>query len=171
MDVTVLMNRYRECARHLWNTCILNHIETKYMLDVIDKYDIICCHLFELIVLEPSGIADKKKFTSEQFLEPLLSLQIVPIPVSGAPINVNRTDKPSGYWDHNADRVKSSDVDLRFIDFFDFNIQGYRDFEYYRVRILNAPDKTIVGRDALIKTSYTSVRQVETNSNAETQGQ
>jgi hypothetical protein len=44
---------------------------------------------------------------------------------------------------------------MRFINFFDFDVLGHRDFVYYRVRIVESKTHPeLVGRDSLILASY-----------------
>lgn len=158
-DVTKFMNRYCECARHLWNTYFLEHISPQNQWDISDEFDEICTRLFSSLVLHQIGcIAHKKSHRYEQFPEPLLCLSVVPSGEAGVPISINREVKASGYWDYPIECITPSDVDLRFIDFFDFDVVGYRDFEYYRVRVVGSPEyPDILGRDALIKTHYANV--------------
>lgn len=158
-DITKLMNKYRECARHLWNTYFLEQLSSQYQWDISDEFDQICTMLFSSLVLNQiGGTSCKKSYRYEQFPEPLICLHIVPSAEAGAPIQIAREVKSFTYWDYPIDLVKPLDVDLRFIDFFDFDVLGYKDFEYYRVRIVGSykyPD--IVGRDALINTHSVNV--------------
>jgi len=58
------------------------------------------------------------------------------------------------YWDHPLKRVAPADVDLRFVDWFDFDALAFRDFKYCRVRVIASPHAEIVGRAALLECDY-----------------
>jgi hypothetical protein len=86
----------------------------------------------------------------------------VPSAESGVPININREVKCTGYWDYHLNVIKPADAELRFIDYFDFDILGFRDLQYCRVRIVTSekyPD--IVGRDALIGSNHVNILLLE----------
>jgi hypothetical protein len=159
-DVTTLMDRYRECARHLWNVYFLEQARkaSDAAWDVRDDFARVCQLLFSALVLVPLGKdEDEKAAEYDQAKKPLSFLHVVPLPETAIPIDINREKVRSGYWDHPVNRVYAQDVDLRFIDFFDFDLLGFRDFEYYQVRIVEARDKDLVGREALIECRYSKV--------------
>ena len=63
---------------------------------------------------------------------------------------INRTGD-SGYWDDPVTQLEKDDCELRFIQFFDWWDLGFRDFAFYRVRIVASPRYPhLVGRDALV---------------------
>jgi hypothetical protein len=63
---------------------------------------------------------------------------------------VNRTGT-GGYWDDPVTDIEPDDCDLRFIQFFDWWDLGFRDFAFYRVRIVGSQRYPhLVGRDALV---------------------
>lgn len=124
-----------------------------------DKFDRICTMLFSSLVLDPIDKSSYKKSHSyEKSPNPLDILNIVPSCETGVPIQINRDIKPSAYWDYPLKMIKPNDADLKFIDFFDFDVLGIRDFEYYLVRINDSViDSELKGRNALIKTSDANV--------------
>lgn len=68
---------------------------------------------------------------------------------------VNRDPTQSdGYWDYPVERVRSTDANLRFVRWFDFDELAFRDFRYYLVRVETAVRGDIVGRAALIECEY-----------------
>ena len=152
MKITRLMNKYRECARSIWNLYLMEHAalsRTKW--DIKDEYDKICSILFSTIVLcSINKGSEKKAYPYQLCPEPLPFIRIQPI--SQMPIKINREIKPVGYWDHPITIISPDEIDLQFIDFFDFDTLGFRDFEYYRVRIINSSNHSdILNRDALVK--------------------
>lgn len=158
--VTKLMNTYRECVRHLWNTYFLDLLSiVENQWDVSDEFDEICTTLFSSLVLNPIGCTSHKKSQRyEGFPTPLSCLHVVPSAKDGVPIQIAREIQSFTYWDYPIDVIKPLEVDLRFIDFFDFDVLGYKEFEYYRVRIVDSSEyPDIIGRDALLKTRYATV--------------
>jgi hypothetical protein len=138
----------------------LEQISSEDQWDISDEFDEICTRLFSSLVLNPvGGTSHKKNHSYEQSPKPLLCLQVVPQNKSGTPIQINREKtKASGYWDYPLKLIKPSDVDLRFVDCFDFDKLGYKNFEYYLVHIVDAPKyPDIIERNALIKAQYVNV--------------
>lgn len=156
--ITVQLNIYRECARNLWNVYFLDLVPEKEAWDIQDEFEKICTMLFSSLVLNPLGLSSfNKSYSYEQYPEPIDALHVVPI-TTEVPININREKKCSGYWDHPIKTISPDDVDLRFIDLFDFDKMGFREFEYYRVRIVDSSaSQELVGRDALLRCSYVNI--------------
>lgn len=166
MDITNLMNDYRECARSIWNAFLLDRNASNDNWDTIDQFDRICSILFNIIILKPINHSSHfKSLSNEQYPNPLLFLKIIPSPQTNVSIMINRDMKASGYWDYPLNLADKVDLDLRFIDYFDFNLQGFRDFEYYRVRVVGSSQHTdIIGRDALIRSNHAVVALEEAES-------
>jgi len=159
MDITNLMNDYRECARNIWNAFLLGKNISTDIWDKIEQFDKVCSILFNIMVLTPINYNSyQKALIGERYPEPLSFLRVSPISQTSVPIMVNREKKVSGYWDYPFNLTDKADIELRFIDFFDFDVQSFRDFEYYRVRVVDSSqDPAIIGRDALIKNNYATV--------------
>lgn len=61
----------------------------------------------------------------------------------------------SGYWDHPVQEVEPSDIDMRFIHYFDWANIGHRDFEFIMVLIIaSSAHPELNGRQALVKPLY-----------------
>ena len=75
------------------------------------------------------------------------------------PIMISRDQNPDcGYWDDVINRVGPTDLDLRFIDFFDFDQAGFIDFQYYLVHIEGSSKYPILaGHRALVEISFVKV--------------
>ena len=158
MDVTPLMLRYREAARHLWN-CFLRAPDTLAAGSLpgdatLDDWEELRELLFRAIVLRHTGnpahaAARLQWLTSIDFLRVHLSVE--------TPAMVSRMTGQGMYWDHPL-RTLAPDDDLRFIDFFDFDESGYRDLLYCQVEIRNSPrHPELAGHAALIEAQYVSV--------------
>lgn len=162
MDITNLMNEYRECVRTLWNTHLLGKIDPDVVWGMIDQYDEICTKLFNIMVLRQIDRSECQKAMSyEQYPEPLLFLRVKPNPQSCVPILINREKEACGDWDYPFDWKNNAELDLRFIDCFDFALQSFREIEYYRVRVVGPSGfPELIGRDALILCKYAVVEVV-----------
>lgn len=160
MDITQLMLQYRECSRNLWNMYIRQQVsefntDERNEWDIKDEYDEICTILFSTLVLAPIGKSNfKKSHSYEKYQKELSFIDVVPC--NEIPILINReVGETSGYWDYPLKSIQPADVGMRFVDFFDFDRLGFRDFEYIQVRIVESmvyPD--LVQRDALVIPRY-----------------
>jgi hypothetical protein len=162
-DITDLFFAYRECARNLWNVYFYPQLckyenESRGKWDISDEYDDICTRLFNMLVLCPIEKTNYQKTASyESIKETLPFISIVP--KGEVPILINREKNNSmGYWDYPMKSINPSDAEMLFVDYFDFDKLGYRDFEYYQVRIIasnECPD--LIDRDALIAPQYVNL--------------
>jgi hypothetical protein len=149
-DVTGLMNDYRECVRHLWNTYCLKIIEEDDW-DFRDRLNQIEVELFRNLVLYRLG-REETVLKPAQWspAEVLKFLQIEAENRSGILIN-REIAASSGYWDDPVNFFWRNELDLRFIHYFDWMSIGFRDFAYYRVRIVGSQKHPhLIGRDALV---------------------
>jgi len=158
-DITEIMNRYRECTRNLWNIYFLEQISQGDEWDLCDEYEEICSLFFSSLVLRAvDQLSYKKSLAYKSVTEPISIFRVVPSAESGVPIYINRDVPCTGYWDYPLSIIKPSDVDLRFIDFFDFDRKGFRDFQYCRVRIVGSDTyPEIIGRDALLESNNVKI--------------
>lgn len=158
-DITQSINLYRECAKNLWNTYFLQKISLTNEWDISDEFDDICVSLFSSLVLIPNGCtASKKSNNYEKSSLPISCLKVVPLSNDGVQIQVNREIDKSGYWDFPINFIRPTDVDLRFIDFFDYNMMGFREFKYCHVRIIGSDKyQELIGRDALLEYNDVSI--------------
>jgi hypothetical protein len=104
--------------------------------------------LFRVFVLRPLGREDCE-YLPDQFADrkPLPFLRVVA--KSAADLHINR-ETSSGYWDFPV--VDPGDLELHFLQFFDWWELGHRDFAYYRVRIAASESyPALVGKDALVR--------------------
>ena len=154
-DVTLLMLRYREAARHVWNSFLSS--ESRLQGPGIHDWEALKQILFTALVLRNCGhdecaaallAPDRYGFS---WIKPIVHLHVVP--VTDVPAMISRDATPHcGYWDHAIKRVSPNDVDLRFIDFFDFDQSGYVDFQYYLVSIESSSKyPNLQGHRALIE--------------------
>jgi hypothetical protein len=148
-DVTARMNAYRECVRHLWNTQFQAEAEPGHDWDLRDGFNKVAAQLFRLLILRPLD-RENWDFQPDHWSprEPFPFLRVVVDTTSE--ILVNR-ELASGYWDHPLKAVHTDELDLRFLQYFDWWDLGVRDWAYYRVRIVgSATHPAVVGKDALL---------------------
>lgn len=148
-DVTPLMDSYRECARHLWNTYFQHDAEAPADWDLQGDFDFTVARLFRALVLAKVRHGDVEVLPDNCAPRTPMSFLHVTIAPRSA-ILVNR-ERAGGYWDHPLTAIETGDLDLRFLQYFDWAVLGFRDFAYYRVRIVGSakiPD--VVGKDALV---------------------
>jgi hypothetical protein len=154
-DVTLLVANYREAARHLWNAFLREEADW----DRHDDFRLMCVQLFSTMVLAPIGQGDSdpaKAWERVWCADPIPETD--PQGEHGVPILINRTHPASGYWDDPVKLVKPGDADMRFAGFFDWDVVGWRDFEFCRVVIAGfSTQPHVVGRLALIAPQYVDV--------------
>jgi hypothetical protein len=152
-DIGRLLSDYRECGRTIWNTYFRPRAAERDEWDLHDEFEDVCVLLFASLVLHPMGRRGEKQKAAgyEKAPDPLMFLRVVPRHASGSPVQINRDVRRSGYWDHPVKLLRPNDADLRFIDFFDFDVLGVRDFAFCLVRVVASDHlPELVGRDALI---------------------
>jgi len=152
-EITPLMNTYRECSRNLWNA---DFSLREFTWDLHDEYESIRKLLFEALVVNE---LDPYKECSEHGTVPPPVLKVVPRTTS-VPILINRpSDDGAGYWDQEKDMsVNEGDIQLAFLDYFDYSQYPVKDFYFYRCKILQFPGHAkYEGREALVEVSDTKV--------------
>lgn len=157
-DVTQLFNNYRECIRNLWNIHFIQ-IESSNTWNLFEEYDEICSKLFGSLLLNQVGRPEYIKSSACAMMpEPLLFFRVFPSVETGVPINISREKNSYGYWDNPIAFIKPDEADMRFIDFFDFDLIGFRDFQFCRVKIIDSkayPD--LKGYDALLECNHIKI--------------
>ncbi len=152
-DITPLMNAYRECSRNLWNAYFSSR---EFTWDLHDEYESIRKLLFEALVVNELDLHEE---CSEHDTVPPPILKVAPDATS-VPILINRpSDGGAGYWDQEMDMsVDEGDIQLAFLDYFDYSQYPVKDFHFYRCKILQFPGHAkYEGREALVEVSHTKV--------------
>lgn len=159
-DITLLLAKCRESARHLWNTYFVDRVNAAEAFDhkwnIVDQFRQIERLLLWGVVFDE---LDEHRCEIDPGKELVSLLHVVPEPATGVPIMISRPSADGNkYWDDPVDRVQASEVDLRFIEYFDWDQLGPREFQYYRVRIQSfSTHPHLVGRDALLETRFARV--------------
>ena len=158
-DVTAQLDIYRECVRHLWNTYFWRDAEPSLDWDLQNAFDDVAALLFRTLVLQKIGHDSNVRpdYWADREPMPFLRLEVAN---GHTTIMVNR-GIGTGYWDDPVSIVATGELDLRFIQFFDWSLLGFREFELYRARIVGSEKYPhLVGRDALLPVG-TSVKVYE----------
>lgn len=166
MDITVRFNSFRESARHLWNTFFQADAQKNNDWDFRDVFSEVYVALFNGLVkyyLPESASTIPHLYDPEKNV--LHEYRVVGTSES-IPIWINRTKPTSGYWDYPIQSVENSKTDLRLISIFDFDQLGFRDFGYFRVRIVNSDNPDLIERDGLVKTKDCKVLFEDSSSKA-----
>ena len=159
-DVTASVRAFREAARHLWNTAFA----PQATWDTRDDFDGICACLFQALVLRPHELWDRDLMPQAPLASPDAGLlRVVPQSATGMRIMINREPQQrSGYWDHPVAMVAAGQADLRFVQFFDWDELGARDFELVEVVIDRFDDHAdLPGRSALVSVNDVRFLAVE----------
>jgi hypothetical protein len=138
-DITELMQTYRECVRHTWNT-YFRALE-RGDLDFPDVEDAI----FSAMVIPNTCVHGT-----------VSRLRIVPdIPPLGLPVLWARNKGMVVNWQEM--RLHDADIELHFSGYFDW-VNEYRDWQYYEVWIAEYPTMPqLRGASMLIEVSLTKV--------------
>ena len=154
-DLTERVMLFRETARHVWNTAFAKDAGA----DASDDFEDACVILFRRLVLREAFGCEKDLAPAwEAHPQPVMCLRVVPTVEHGTPIMINRTPPSGGYWDDPQRRVKPTDVDLGFVNFFNCDVYGRRDFQYIQVAIHGfRGHEALVGRLALIEPAHVRV--------------
>ena len=153
MVITERINKFREAARHLWNTYLIDDADW----DTVDAFREICAALFTEQVLRRKP--NIPPIPVDAAGTPVWQYRMSASKGMGIPVWANRDIPASGYWDFPVTSIpREEGLEIAPIAFFDFDALAIRDLEFYRVRIVNSPSHPeLNGRDALIKCEYLEI--------------
>ncbi|BDG05740.1 hypothetical protein [Anaeromyxobacter oryzae] len=158
-DLTLHLLKYREAARHLWNSFLREDDSNGAVPDgfLLDRWEGIQDELFAALVLRYTGDDTPEKVRlAPGAAKPLPFLKVVPTSPD-VPAHVSRTKPAQTYWDHPVRRLGPTD-DLRFIAFFDFGSYDYVDFKFFHVFIQGSErHPELAGHEALVEVQYARV--------------
>ncbi len=161
MNITERINDFREAARHVWNTHFRHEAEQNQDWDLRDAFSEVYVALFNSIVrvaLPDSAPSIPHLWDPERNVLPEYR---VTGQADRLPLMINRDKPASGNWDHQTKYVESSAVDLRLVALFDWDNVGFREFRYFRVRIVLSDNPDLVDRDALAEVGHCTIEYVE----------
>lgn len=165
LDVTPLFVAFRETTRHLWNSAFYRPDADRDGMawDRRDAFSRVATELFSAIVLEPLGVNEQRlPRMSEAHPAAMTCVEVEPTSVTGVPIMINRASPRTGYWDDPVRQIAPGEVRMQFVQFFDWDQIGARDFQYAETLIVDFPaHPELVGRHALIEFGYARFRFIE----------
>jgi hypothetical protein len=146
VDVTGVMNAYRECSRNLWNVYLSKQNNIGYSLDAFEQIREL---LFDSLVLTELSYVGEAK--GKEIPPPVLKI----VPRMNSLILLKRPSGPgeAGYWDQEKDMVVGpDDITLVFVDYFDFFEPPLMEFRYYLCKVTSFPRHIdYEGREALLE--------------------
>ena len=148
-DITDLIQRHRECSRHLWNTYFWPQAEVEDDWDLRDQFEDVSAKLFTSIVLWP--LERESHLFKPAYLIPQVPVPFIRVVPKGTCIAQVNREIDSGYWDHPIKELEENDIDMRFVHYFDWWNVGHRDFEFLKVLIVSSTKHPeLNGRHALV---------------------
>jgi len=153
-DITDIFQNYRECVRHIWNTYF------RMLDDGAHKFINVERELYVALVLEQiydddDYNEDEGEYVKTFVVKPDSELYSIHVLLG------NEIQKKHIKWDEVL--ITISKTDLRFMEYFDWEDEGIRDYKYVRCRVINCEDNLdIINKDILIKTDYVKISFVKT---------
>jgi hypothetical protein len=141
-DLDGLMLRYRECARHVWNTAFQPLEDGWHEFIGVERA------LFSGLVLVQAGLDDTRY--GLQYIQGLRVRPRFP-PVGSLDVFVaEHLEPPMVNW--RQDVLRPEALELRYMGFFDWaNQDDPQDFRFVRARVLSADQPGLVGCDVLLE--------------------
>ena len=151
MDIHLLMTRFRLAGRELFNNYFRTGGRDDAAWQALERFSTLEEHLFTALVAHPAGLPD----SVYGFPHPSIFVSLNH--GSEAPWLLNR-DLDSGYWDHPQAMV-TSDAELQFARFFDWDVLDLIDYQYVRVVVKAWPSHPeLAGKHALIESRLVEFR-------------
>ena len=73
-------------------------------------------------------------------------------------VNIQPRDSPHVVWESLSGPFSRDQIKLTLIDFFDWNLRSWRDFRYFKVKILEFQARPeVVGREGLVEVADVDV--------------
>jgi hypothetical protein len=147
VDVTGHLHTFRECARHVWNVYFLKVAAGTVNWDIVETFQSIEEALFDALVLHQ---LPRRPIPSVADEYPFLSIAIDGV---RTPIHIS-AGEGTGRWDQEPHLAYAGDFEFHLIRLWNWYDQGFRDYNYYYVRISSSSKYShLVGREALIPVS------------------
>jgi hypothetical protein len=144
VDLDGLMRRYRECARHVWNTAFQPLEDGWHEFIGVERA------LFSGLVLVQAGLDDTRYGLSY-----IQGLRVRPVIPPAGFLEVFLVEPPAPgvqvvNWRQGV--LRPGALELRFMDFFDWaDRDAPQDFRFVRARVLSAEQPGLSGCDVLLE--------------------
>ena len=145
-DLTPAFRRYRECARHVWNSYFLD-----FAFDAQHDFINVNDALFFALVLAEFQIAPTAPNGYYEAINVMYD-----VPPKGLPALFPVELDDGRHWCETT--LHEPDADLKFISFWDWDVwESFRDFELVQLRAVAIPERPeLAGLDLLIAPKYLS---------------
>ena len=143
--------RYLDARQHLWNSNFLSLVGDIHDCAPFDDFDVISNRLFAAIVCHPHKIA-----VPENFVLGGDAISAIDVSarrgLSGFEVMFSRSVAENNrYWELPK-LVTSSDLQLEFIDFFQWDSYGFLSMSKVRCLVKRfSPDSSFAGRQAIVE--------------------
>src|SRR5262245_4888058 len=128
-DCTPLFLHYRDTCRLIWNYGILCSPDVSAW-DCIPRFREACARLYEAIVLSTLGFPENRV----DFEQPGKAERLIIRPKSSRVImEVDQNRPGANFWGGPGHELPCEHSTLRFVRFFDWDVEGLRDFHYFEV--------------------------------------
>ena len=142
-EITDLIQSYRECARHVWN-CHFRDLPDGWHEFINVEHEL----LHGIVLAQSDELKNWSEERSANGCYP--SIQVVPqLGPKGIQGMWARQHKDT--WNWNVVQITEEKTLLAFIGFFDWQENGYQDYQYIRCRIQRSDEHSkLVGADLLL---------------------
>ena len=148
-EITQILNAYRECVRHLWNSYYqpLALAENKQNWELEEKFGEIEKDIFSSLVLN-HVYGHPWEQAKEEYDYLVLKIDAVRSPI------MISAGEGTGRWDQEPEYAERDDFEFYLMGFWNWWVLGFREYNIYHVRI-SASSKypELIGRQALIPVS------------------
>jgi hypothetical protein len=148
-DITGIFQNFRECARHIWNTYFRTLDDGAHKFINVER-ELYGTMVLEQIYGDSDYKADEGEYVKSFKVEPSDEIDCINV-LLGNEIQKNYTK-----WDDIL--ITVSKTELRFMEYFDWEDEGIRDYKYIRCRVVKCEDNMdIINKDILIDTDYVKI--------------
>jgi hypothetical protein len=145
-DITESVLVFRENLRHLWNTTGRHLVVSEYRFGEIEW------NLFKNTVLTEA----EPCIPDDEYSEYFESIKVEPtFEWTNSNFLYGFKKEKNLTWEiawKTVQLSRQNELDLRFKHFYDFNIQGFKEYRYARAKVINAKNCIdIIGSDLLIE--------------------
>ena len=151
-DITKYILEFREAMRHLWNNHA-RHLDGDHRFSQIERD-----YFYYSVLFQAENRIPETCHITEHYYQ-----HISVIPTYKGYLGNFLLGKKISENEHKFEFIsltEESNLDLRFISFFDFTNDGLKEYKYAKTHVLNAKQKTLVGSVILIDSEYAKYRSI-----------
>jgi len=150
-DITEITNKYRETARHLWNSVFQFLDDGKKGFVGVEE-----ALFISLVLNQAEPYIDKDEIEAEY----VSSIEVLP-EFGPKGTTVMYAFQSGNSWNWKEIQLSNRLIKLKLIHFFDWKEYEYREFQYARVRVIECTEHAdIVGSDMLVEAGMCNYNRV-----------